>query len=280
MLRPETVTVLDDWRGAQPDKPTRPAAVRQLVEKALARFKAKSPFPFREDEWYSVGQLRSARRAILDRGHSDKEFREAMRVMDRKLYPWANAWMEELYPCSLLADRLAFADDAKFKWSPTGAADVEFQTEAGSIRVQCTTAYPHWSDSLGKQGGQLHHLEMKELNAKGYMFPGGGVSKATAQDVDTDHETWRVAVADALKKKIRADYNGCWLLIYASGSTSSLLECNFRSDIAIPAADRVGADRWGRVFEGLYVLGDVPANLAEIPRRKADGDPMKDEPQA
>jgi hypothetical protein len=35
----ETLEALDDWRRAQPDKPTRPAAVRQFVEKALARFK-------------------------------------------------------------------------------------------------------------------------------------------------------------------------------------------------------------------------------------------------
>jgi hypothetical protein len=109
---------------------------------------------------------------------------------------------------------------------------------------------------------------MKELNAKGYMFPGGGVSKATAQDVETDHETWRIAVAEALEKKIKARYSGCWLLIYASGSTSTLLECEFRSDIVIPATDRVGADKWQEVFEGLYVLGEGPANFAKIPSQK------------
>jgi hypothetical protein len=110
---------------------------------------------------------------------------------------------------------------------------------------------------------------MKELNAKGYMFPGGGVSKATAQDVQTDLETWRVALAVALEKKIKAHYSGCWLLIYASGSTSSLLECDFLGDIVIPATDRVGTDKWEAVFEGLYVLGDAPANFAKVASRQA-----------
>ena len=40
MLRPETVSALDNWRGVQPDKPSRPEAIRRLVDKALARFKA------------------------------------------------------------------------------------------------------------------------------------------------------------------------------------------------------------------------------------------------
>ena len=37
MLRPETVEALDAWRGNQSDpQPTRPQAVRAIVEKALA----------------------------------------------------------------------------------------------------------------------------------------------------------------------------------------------------------------------------------------------------
>jgi hypothetical protein len=225
---------------------------------------AKALFPFRHGEWHSVSRLRQTRTAIIDKAQSDKEFRHAMRVNDQKLYPWIKAWFEELYPCSILADRLAFEDEAKFKWTPTGAADVEFQTGGRLIKVQCTVAYPHWPDSQGAQGGHLHHLEMKELNEKGYMFPGGGVSRATAQNVETDHETWRIAIARALENKLRTRYSGCRLLIHASGSASGLLECDFRRDIVIPATDRVGAAKWQAVFKGLYVLGDAPANFAEI----------------
>jgi hypothetical protein len=37
----ETLEALDTWRATQPDpKPSRPEAIRRLVEKALARFKA------------------------------------------------------------------------------------------------------------------------------------------------------------------------------------------------------------------------------------------------
>lgn len=35
-LTPERLAVLDAWREAQPDKPTRPEAIRRLVDLALA----------------------------------------------------------------------------------------------------------------------------------------------------------------------------------------------------------------------------------------------------
>ena len=92
------------------------------------------------------------------------------------------------------------------------------------------------------------------------MFPGGGVS----YDVETDLETVRVAIADALAKKIKADYGGCWLLIYACGATTAFLDFDFR-EVVIPATERVGRAKWEAVFEGLYILGDQPANFAEVP---------------
>jgi hypothetical protein len=55
------------------------------------------------------------------------------------------------------------------------------------------------------------------------MFPGGVVS----YDVETDLETVRVAIADALENKIKAHYSGCWLLIYACGATPAFLDFDF-----------------------------------------------------
>jgi hypothetical protein len=222
-----------------------------------------SIFPFREGEWYSLGQLRDGVKAVLNQTHSDEKFRQAMRVNDQRRVPWAKSWMEEIYPSSLLADRLGLADDATFCWTPNGAADVEFRSTGGAIKIQCTTAYPHWPNSLGKQGGHLHKLEMRELNEKGYMFPGGGISKATAQDVETDLETVRVAIADALAKKINPGYDGCWLLVYVCGATSAFLDADFR-EVVVPSTERVGRAKWEAVFEGLYILGDQPANFAEV----------------
>jgi hypothetical protein len=148
-----------------------------------------SIFPLRQGEWYSLGQLREEVKAILNRTRSDKEFGHGMRVNDQRLVPWAKPWMEEIYPSSLLADRLGLADDVRFRWTPNAAADVELRSAGRAIKIQCTTAYPHWPNSLGEQGGHLHKLEMRELNEKGYMFPGGGTSKATPHDVETDLET-------------------------------------------------------------------------------------------
>ncbi len=35
-LQPEPLAAVDAWREDQPDKPTRPEAIRRLVEKGLA----------------------------------------------------------------------------------------------------------------------------------------------------------------------------------------------------------------------------------------------------
>jgi hypothetical protein len=109
-----------------------------------------SIFPFREGECYSLGQLREVAKAISDKARCDKEFREAMRVNDQKRVPWAKKWNEEIYPSSLLADRLALANDATFCWTPQGAADVEFRSNGRAIKIQCTTANPNWPNSLVK----------------------------------------------------------------------------------------------------------------------------------
>ena len=216
----------------------------------------RSIFPFREGEWYSVGQLREAAKAISDRARSDEEFRHAMRVNDQRRVPWAKTWMEEINPSKLLANRLGLADDATFCWTPKGAADVEFRSNGRAIKIQCTTAYPHCPNSLGEQGGHLFHLQMRQLNKKRHVVLGGG-------DLETDLETWRVAVADALARKIKADYAGCWLLIYAWGATGAMLDFDYR-EVVVPATDRVGRAKWEAVFEGLYILGDQPANFAEV----------------
>jgi hypothetical protein len=222
-----------------------------------------SIFPLQEGKWYSLGQLREGVKAVFNRADFDKEFRHAMRENDQRRVPWAKAWNEEIRPSSLLADRLGLADDVMFCWTPNGAADVEFRSTERAIKIQCTTAYPHWPNSLGEQGGHLFKLEMRQLNEKGCMFPGGGVSKTIEHDVGTDLETLRVAIADALAKKIEADYRGCWLLIYACGATSAFLDFDF-CEVVVPATDRVGRAKWEAVFEGLYILGDQPANFAEV----------------
>jgi len=115
-------------------------------------------------------RLREGVKAVLNRVHSDKEFRHAMRVNDQRRVPWAKTWMEEIYPSSLLADRLGLAHDATFCWTPNGAADVEFRPTERAIKIQCTTAFPHWPNSLGKQGGHLHKLEMREQTRRGTYF--------------------------------------------------------------------------------------------------------------
>ena len=132
-----------------------PLPLPRLQTKRCGQGAVMSIFRFREGEWYSVGQLRDAAKAIWDRTRSDKEFGDAMRVNDQRRFPWAKTWMEELYPCTLLSDRLGLTDDATFSWTPVGAADVEFRSGERPIKLQCTTAHAHWPNSLGEQGRHL-----------------------------------------------------------------------------------------------------------------------------
>jgi hypothetical protein len=222
-----------------------------------------SIFPFREGEWYSVRDLRETGENILARTASDKGFAAAMRVPDLKLYPWSKFWMEEIFPCWRLAIELGFSDDDAFKWTPVGAADVEFRTGGKAVKIQCTTAYAERVGTIAKQGGHLRSLEMKQSNATGMVWLGGGLTKPRTVDVEKEREAWRVGVANAILKKLKPDYRGCWLLIYAPHCKFDLADGDDFRDVIIAAADRVGRRQWGAIFEGLFVL-DPPNAFVEL----------------
>ena len=221
-------------------------------------------FPFSEGEWHTVGDLRKAAAEILARTASDEDFAAAMRVPDPKLYPWSKSWMEEIFPCSRLADELGFSDDDPFKWTPVGAADVEFRTGGKAVKIQCTTAYAERVGTIAKQGGHLRSLEMEQSNATGMVWLGGGLTTPRTVDVGEDREAWRVGITNAIRKKLKPDYRGCWLLIYAPRCQWDLVDGDDFRDAIVAAADRIGRDQWGAIFEGLYVLNSPSGAFAEL----------------
>jgi hypothetical protein len=81
---------------------------------------------------------------------------------------------------------------------------------------------------------------------------------------DEDREAWRVGFANAIQKKLKPDYRGCWLLIYAPQCQFNLVDGDDFLDVIIAAADRVGRDQWGAIFEGLYVLDSPPGAFVEL----------------
>jgi hypothetical protein len=56
------------------------------------------------------------------------------------------------------------------------------------------------------------------------------------------------------------DHSGCCLLIYAPQCQFNLVDGDDFRNVIVAAADRVGRDRWGAIFEGLYVL-DSPSGV-------------------
>ena len=86
----------------------------------------------------------------------------------------------------------------------------------------------------------------------------GGLTTPRTVDVDEDREALRVGIAKAIRKKLKPDYRGCWLLIYAPRCQFNLVDGDDFPDVIIAAAGRVDRDQWGAIFEGLYVL-DYPS---------------------
>ena len=98
-----------------------------------------------------------------------------MRAQSEK---WAKEWTEELYPLSVLADHKAFSDADEFCWTPDAAADFTLRIgHVATIKVQNTMAFAEWPDSIGKQGGHLHKLEMLQSNKEGFAYLGGRVTE-------------------------------------------------------------------------------------------------------
>ena len=163
-----------------------------------------------------------------------------MRDPDLKLYPWSKFWMGEIFPCWRLASELGFSNDDAFKWMPVAAADVEFRTGGKAVKIQCTTAYAERVGTIGKQGGHLRSLEMKESNVTGMLWLGGGLTTPRTVDVEEDREAWRVGIANAIQKKLKPDYRGCWLPICAPQCQFNLVNGDDFLDVIIAAANRTG----------------------------------------
>ncbi len=226
-------------------------------------------FPFSEGIWYPVRDLRAAARRIVEKTGSDAGFAAATRVNDQKAHPWAKAWMEEIFPASRLAEELGLLDDDLFKWTPEGAADVEFRGGGETIKIQCTMAYAERLGTVAKQGGHLRKLEMEESNATGMVWLGGGLKRPQVVDVGEDREAWRIGVSNAIRNKLKPDYRGCRLLIYAPRCSFDLVGGDDFRNVVIHAADRIGRAEWGAVFERVYVVDGWRGTFVELPARAA-----------
>jgi hypothetical protein len=123
-----------------------------------------SGHPFRPGEWSTIGELRRVAAEIHRARRADPAPSAMMRAQSEK---WAKEWTEELYPLSVLADHKAFSNADKFCWTPDDAADFTLRLgHGGTIKVQNTMAFAEWPDSIGKQGGHLHKLEMYNLTKR------------------------------------------------------------------------------------------------------------------
>ncbi len=222
--------------------------------------------PFLPARWYSVGQLRAVSKEILERTRADADFAARMRVQDQKAIPWSKSWQEEIYPCSLLADRISLTDDDTFYWTPDGAADVEFRASGKALRVQCTMAFAERPDFVGKQGGHLRKLEVKHANVEGFSFPGGFVSRPRARSEENELDEWRAGIVKALRNKIKPTYSRCWLLIFAPRCGFDTIEYDFDNVVA-PAVEEVGRPMWEAVFDGLFILDTAPVAFVALAKQ-------------
>jgi hypothetical protein len=220
-----------------------------------------SAHPFQVGQWYALGELRRVAAEIHSGRRADPALSAMMRAQSEK---WAKEWTEELYPLSVLADHKALSDADKFCWTPDAAAD--FTLRIGhdrTIKVQNTMAFAEWPDSIGQQGGHLHKLEMLQSNKEGFAFLGGRVTEPTVLDPHTDADAWRDGIANALKNKLRPEYAGLYLAIFAQGCAIHMVETSFEQVVS-SAIEQVGQPECQRIFGGLYVFDSPPGLFFEL----------------
>jgi len=207
--------------------------------------------PFQPCEWYKLAQLRRFEGEIMHNRQVDPSLSATMRVQT-----WAKPWNEELRPLKVFADHKALSDDDEFCWTPDGAADFNIRITTGeTIKIQSTMAYPEWEGGVGKQGGHVYKLEMIAFNKDGYSYPGGLVTAPRARSAYDDVEACRRGIIKALQNKLRPEYAGCYLLIFAPRFGFHTIDFDFAQVIA-PAIEQVGKAEWEHVFEGLWVCDD------------------------
>jgi hypothetical protein len=220
--------------------------------------------PFEPGREYTIGQLRTAAAEILQARQNDPNLSAAMRMQEKE-NSWAKKWNEELYPFKVLADHLKLSADTIFRWTPLAAADFELQTASGTAKIQSTTAYAEREGTVGKQGGHVRKLGMIKYNADGFSFGGGLVSEPRARSEQDDVSAWRAGIALALTKKLKPEYSGCWLLIFAPRCQFETIDFEF-NQVVTPAIELVGRAAWEEVFEGLYVFDEPPSAFADFRR--------------
>jgi hypothetical protein len=216
--------------------------------------------PFQAGKWYRLDELRRVAAQMIGARQADPALSAMMRVQSEK---WAKDWNEELCPLKVFADHKALSDDDEFCWTPVAAADFIVRATKSTIKIQSTMAYAEWNNSIAKQGGHLHKLEMVQANQAGHSYPGGLVSKPKARSAETDVDAWRRGIAKAVRNKLRPEYADCYLVIFA-------LRCRFQTidfpfeEVVMPAIEQVGVAECERAFRGLYVFDDQPPAMFEL----------------
>jgi hypothetical protein len=213
--------------------------------------------PFHQGYWYTVGELRRIAAELHAARKMDPALSAMMRAQSER---WAKDWIEELYALKVLADHKGFPDADTFCWTPRAAADFIVRVGDGEpINIQCTMAYAEWPDSIARQGGHLHKLEMKQSNKDGYAYLGGRVTEPTVLDPDKDALAWRTGIAKALKNKLRREYSGLHLAIFAQRCAVHMVETPLEQ-VVLSAIEEVGKEECQRIFARLYVF-DAPAGV-------------------
>ena len=224
---------------------------QQSEEPTLQKASEPTRNPFYPGKWYTVGELRRVAAQLQSARQMDPALSAMMRVQSQR---WAKDWTEELHALKVLADHKAFADADTFCWTPSDAADFIVHVGEGEpINIQCTMAYAEWPDSVAKQGGHLHKLEMKQSNKEGFAFLGGRITEPTVLDPETDALAWRAGIAKALKNKLRREYTGLHLAIFAQGCAVHMIETPLEQ-VALSAIDEADKEECQRIFSRLYVF--------------------------
>jgi hypothetical protein len=185
-------------------------------------------FPFERERWYPLAKLRAYCDEVSQRRRRDSKLSSALRLnglQDSKVFN------EELQPFRILADLRGFPDEAEFELAAPyqPAIDLRFRLER-EVSIQITVADLDWG--VSSNPGEVVRWQNEFLAQHSFAFGGGGTRKKNGIVSSEPHtvssedriNACEKGLCSALSRKMSGSKKADWLLVYARGFASQLID--------------------------------------------------------
>lgn len=233
-------------------------------------------FPFRRDQTYTFGELRSFEKELTSARQSDPAMSREWRVPGTSEAARLAKIREETYPLMLLADLKVYPGSSTFRLTPDGtpAIDAVVCDGSDSFQVQITIADPIWFDSNGQpsNGGYDHRLTMEGLNKDGVVHGLAAMRRengeiASGKPVKSFSEEFDACVrgiVGALNRKISDASVNARLLVHARGYCMHVIDFSLE-DVVHAALQQIGPAKVDGAYSAYYFVDEGERCFFEYP---------------